>query len=144
MIEIIKIQKRKEGLTFFLLINTMSFIMIKSILLLPCKPLTEPPAPLPGETLHPSAPVPAPQWELEWLPTLNPACITWNEDVMNQERKHILHVEFLFFYYCFIVVIFSQKETDVRKKKTPKTSKIKPSLLWLVSQKRSPFLSVSF
>lgn len=93
--------------------------MIKSILLLPCEPLTEPPAPLPGETLHPSAPVPAPQWELEWLPTLNPACITWNEDVMNQERKHILHVEF-FFYYCFIVVIFPKRKLMWERKKTRK------------------------
>lgn len=88
--------------------------MIKSILLLPREPLTEPPAPLPGETLHPSAPVPAPQWE--WLPTLNPACITWNEDVMNQERNTFYTLSF-FFYYYFIVVIFCQKETDVRKKK---------------------------
>lgn len=68
------------------------------------------------------------------LPTLNPACVIWNEVVINRrKRTHFTCWAFLLVFFFF--------QWDLmwgRKKK-----KIKPPLLWLVYWKRSPIQKYS-
>lgn len=130
-----------------LLLYNHLFVVLKSTLLLPCDLLAEPPAPLPGEAVHPVTPVPPTQWELERLAARNPAYHTWNEGVINQERKHIRHVElffsFLFSFIIIIIIIIVALLFFPNSKLTRKGKKNWPYLLWLVCQNRSPLYSAN-
>lgn len=92
-------------------------------------PVTEPTAPLPGETLHPSAPVPPPQWEKNKLAE-NPIDSDHFESCLyhlkwrNLNWRIIYIITVLHFQlFCFVLFFFSTGQLMWEREKKMITSK---------------------
>lgn len=84
--------------------NRLFFLWVKFPSLLPCQP---------SQSLLPPSQGKQPTRRLRSRPhsenridrpLKNPACRSWSEGVMNQERKHIRHVELFFSFYSFVLL----------------------------------------